>query len=196
MTLVAGIDPGTNGACAVYCSDTKQLISVEDMPFWYQTVNKKQRRRVDPIGLLELFEMLNMMGVKLIVMEAVGGRPRQSASAGFVFGYTVGLTYMAAMTAKIMVDTVTPQTWKKLLNISGKTKAEDDDIINRAYELFPHQRDMFRDFTHTKAGRKRVDRAEAAMLAKFGGDYALRTLTSFDTEAEFMAAHRKAETGA
>lgn len=196
MTLIAGIDPGTNGACAVYCSVTKQIVCVEDMPYWYQTVAKKQRKRVDPIGLLEMFEMLNMMDVKLIVMEAVGGRPKQSASAGFVFGYTVGLTYMAAMHAKIMVETVTPQTWKKLLNISGKAKAEDDDIINRAYELFPHQRDMFRDFTHTKAGRKRVDRAEAAMLAKFGGDYALRTLETYNTDADFMAAHRKVETGA
>lgn len=196
MTLVAGIDPGVNGAVAVYCTETRELIHIEDMPFFWQSVNKTKRKRIDAVALKEIFDNLNLFGVELVVMEAVGGRPRQSASAGFVFGYTVGLTYMACMMAKIVIETVPPTTWKKMLNVSGKSKAEDDDILNRANELFPHQREMFVDRTASAKGRKRVDRAEAAMMAKFGGDFVLRTLDLNMDEAAILAAHRKAETGA
>jgi hypothetical protein len=193
MTFIAGIDPGTNGAVAIYCTDTQQIVDIEDMPFWYMSVGKKQRKRVDAIALMELFDRLNLLGVQLVVMEAVGGRPRQSASAGFVFGYTVGLTYMAIMYSKIMIETVPPATWKKLMNVPGKAKAEDDDIMNRADELFPHNRAMFRG----PKGGKMIDRAEAAMLAKFGGDHVLRVLQHDPAkDPEFKMVYRNAETGA
>lgn len=196
MTLVAGIDPGTNGAIAVYCTDTRRLVTMDDMPTYWQSVNKTKRKRIDAVALMELFDNLNLYGVELLVMEAVGGRPRQSASAGFVFGYTVGLTYMACMSRKIVIETVPPTTWKKMLNIPGKSKAEDDDILNRANELFPHDREMFIDRSASDRGRKRVDRAEAAMLAKFGGDYVLRTLEPNIDDKALLAAHRRVETGA
>lgn len=199
MTLVAGIDPGSNGAVAVYCTDTRQLVFVEDLPFWFQTVGKKQRKRLDPIGLMELFDTLNMLGVELVVLEAVGGRPRQSASAGFVFGYTVGLIYMATMQAKIMVETVPPQKWKKLLGVPGKqggkdkavAKKAEGEIIYRTNEMFPHNREFFR----SPRGAWKMDRADAAFLAKFGGDYVLSQITPMN-DAEFKLAYRNAETGA
>lgn len=193
MTLVAGIDPGTNGAIAVYDTDTRLITHMEDMPFWFQSIGKKKRKRVDPVALVETFEVLQFMGVELVVLEAVGGRPRQSASAGFVFGYTVGLIYMAVIQSGIMLETVPPSQWKKLLNVPGKAKAEDDDIMNRADELFPASRAMFRG----EKGGKKVDRAEAAMLAKFGGDYVLRTVQNTPgQDVEFKLAYRNAETGA
>lgn len=193
MTLIAGIDPGVAGAIAVYDTDTKQLTHIEDLPFWYQSVGKKKRKRLDPVGLLEMFDVLTLIGVQLVVMEAVGGRPRQSASAGFVFGYTVGLLYMACMNAKIMVETVPPAKWKKLLNVPGKARAEDDDIMNRYDELFPHQRSMVRGLR----GGKNIDRVEAAMMAKFGGDYVWRTMPANGVpDEELKIAYRNAYTGA
>lgn len=200
MTLIAGIDPGNNGAVAVYDPHARQLVSVEDLPFWFQTVGKKKRRRLDPIGLMELFDTLAMIGVELAVMEAVGGRPRQSASAGFAFGYTVGLIYANLMRVGVMVETVPPMRWKKMMNVPGKQGGSQDrklikkaegDIINRSNELFPQNTDMFK----TERGAIRMDRIDAAFLAKFGGDHVLRTI-GMVTDVEFKLAYRNAETGA
>lgn len=217
MPLVAGIDPGTGGALAVYDTESRTIISVEDMPFWYELVNKKKRKRLDFVAMMEMFQGLEVLGVDLVVMEAVGGRPKQSASAAFVFGYTVGLTMAACMYSKIMVHTVPPTRWKKILNVPGKRgdtetqkriktmadgtqkkqavrvaiKDAEGSIIKRADELFPHNRDMFR----TSRNAYRMDRAEAAMLAKFGGDVVLATLPRV-TDAELAMAYRSADTGA
>lgn len=199
MTLVAGIDPGTNGAVAIYCNDTRRIMSVYDLPHWFQTVGKKKRKRLDPVALSELIEMLPIIGVELVVMEAVGGRPQQSASAGFVFGYTVGLIYMACMMHGVMVETTPPQRWKKQMNIPGKAggkgkdakKQAEGDIINRVNELFPLDRSLFR----TERGAYRMDRAEAALIAKFGGDYIMPTMRPL-SDVELRLAYINAETGA
>lgn len=200
MTLVAGIDPGATGAVAVYSAETRKLISVEDLPFWYQTVGKSKRKRLDPVALMEQFDVLHMMGVELVVMEAVGGRPRQSASAGYVFGYTVGLIYMACMNRKLMVETVVPAKWKKLMNVPGKAGGKDakakkkaeGDIMNRVTQLFPDDQSYFR----SERGAYKMDRADASLLAKFGGDFVLRTMEPMKDDTEFQLIYRKAEIGA
>lgn len=191
MTLILGVDPGASGAFAVYDNIAQRIISIEDMPVWYQTVGKKKRKRVDALALADMFDTYEMMGVELVVMEAVGGRPRQSASAAFVFGYGVGLIYMAALYSKIVIETVPPAAWKKLLNVPGKQNGSDDDILARADELFPHDRHLWRG----ERGGKKVDRAEASMLARFGADHVWHTLGQFN-DAELRLAYQNADTGA
>lgn len=202
MAFIAGVDPGVSGAVSVYCTDTKRLVSVQDIPNWSESVGKKQRTRVDTIALMELFDMLSLMSVEMLVLEAVGGRPKQSASAGFVFGYTVGLIYMSAMYSKIMVYTVPPTQWKKLMQIPGKAGGKDKtakkkaqgDIIKRVAEVFPHERGMF---TGPKGGYY-MDRADSALLAKFGGDFVWPTMTpaAVQSDLELKLAYRNADTGA
>lgn len=170
MSLILGIDPGQNGAFAVYDSEARRLVSVREMPVWYQQFGKNKRKRVDPIGLAEMFEAFKLMGVTLAVLESVGGRPQQGAQAAYVFGYGVGLIYMCLVVNQIPIETVLPQSWKAILRVPGKMKADDTAIMQRAYELFPEDRDMFRG----ERGGKRVDVAEAAMLAMFGGDEILK----------------------
>lgn len=201
MAFIAGIDPGINGAVAVYDTDTRRLISVEDMPTWVQVINKKKRKRIDPIALKDMFDTLMLLGVDLVVIEAVGGRPKQGAAAGFQFGHVVGMIYMALIYSKLMVETVPPTQWKKLLKVPGKAGGKDKTnaekklaeqaIMARANELFPHDRDSFR----TPRGAYRMDRAEAAMLAKFGGEFVLRTMQPADDE-RLADLYRNAETGA
>lgn len=192
MTLVAGIDPGAYGAFAVYDTTTRRIISVHDMPVWFMTIGKTKRARVDSLAVAELFDFFNMMGVELLVIEAVGGRPRQGAAAGFAFGYGVGLIAMGAILSKIMIETIPPDKWKKLLNVPGKAKAGDDDIMARGMELFPHDRALF----YTERGRKLVDRMEAAMLAKIGGDIVLRTMSERTDDVEYKLAYRNGGFGA
>lgn len=164
MVLVLGVDPGQNGALAVVDSDTGRVVWVDDVPVWYQAVGKKQRKRIDALAVADLFDTYELMGVSLIIMEAVGGRTGQSASAGFVFGYGVGLIYMAGLYSRIPIETVSPMMWKKVMNVPGKAKADDSAIMARADELFPHDRDKFRG----PRGGKMIDRAEAAIIGLFG----------------------------
>lgn len=192
MSLVLGVDPGHNGAFAVYDTITRRVISITDMPFWFQAVGKKKRKRVDAIGMAEMFETFNMMSIDLMVMEAVGGRTGQSASAGFVFGYGVGLIYMAALYSQLIIETIPPGTWKRIMNVPGKDKADDSAIMARADEMFPHDRHLFRG----ERGGKLVDRAEAAMLARFGGDHILPTMQLLKDDTELKIAYGRNDTGA
>jgi len=168
LSLVLGIDPGLNGALAVYGPG---VLLCEDMPTFQMTVGKKTRSRIDAVRVADLIETYKMMGVELAVMEAVGGRPRQSASSGFVFGYATGLVYMALINARIPVETVPAQTWKKIMKLPGKkgdTAADDKEraaaVKQRCNELLPDAGAQF----YGPRGGARVDRMEAACMALFG----------------------------
>jgi hypothetical protein len=192
VSLVLGIDPGSSGAFAVYDTESRALVGeVYDTPIWYQTVGKRKRKRVDALAIADLFDEFEVMGVELVVMEAVGGRRAQNAAHAFTFGYGVGIIYMAAFYSGIVIETVPPQTWKQVLKVPGKSKADDSAIMARADELFPADRAKFRG----AKGGKRIDRAEAAMIAKFGGDTILNTLDPA-ADVELRLAYANAETGA
>lgn len=192
VTLVLGIDPGTSGALAVYDTTTRRLVGpVQDVPIWYQSVGKRKRKRIDALAIADMFDTYELMGVGLIVIEAVGGRGGQSAVSGFAFGYTVGVLYMAGVYSGIIMDSVPPQLWKQILNVPGKSKADDSAILARADELFPDDRAQFRG----PGGGKRIDRCEAAMIAKFGGDHMLPTLNPLP-DVELRLARASMDTGA
>jgi len=216
--LVAGIDPGASGAIAVYDAETRKIAFVQDLPYWLQTVGAKKRKRLDPVSLRDQIDMLQTYGVQLVVLEAVGGRPQQSASSGFAFGYSVGLIYMACMVARLPIETVPPSKWKPLMGVPGKRgdkegkkklrdmsegddkkkatrqviKQAEGDIMRKVAELFPGDDAHFR----TERGAYRMDRADAALLAKFGGDYILRTIGEALPDAVLEQRYRQSETGA
>lgn len=190
--LVLGIDPGAGGAFAVYDPETRRIVTVDDIPIWHQTVGKRKRRRIDMYAMAELFEKYEMLGVEIAIMEAVGGRTGQGAAAGFVFGYGVGLIYACAFYMKLVVETIPPASWKRVMNVPGKEKADNSAIIARANEMFPHDREHF----YGVKGGLKVDRAEAAMIAKYGAEHllSLRGISSVE-EYQRMAIER-ADTGA
>lgn len=186
MSVVIGIDPGVSGAIALYDTSTQKIVAIYDIPNWNVVVAKKKRKRVDIVQLRQAFGFIKAFNPALVVIEAVGGRPGQSASAGYVFGYTVGLLSMACMYEKLYVETIPPTVWKKVLKVEGKKgkmkKVADTSIVNRAEQLFVSQEGLFRN----ARGTLLVDRAEAAMLAKFGGDYVLPTLSPWVSDSEFF----------
>ena len=165
-----GVDPGIHGALCLY-DRVLGVMDMQDMPSYMMTVNKKKRARVDPVALLEYFEYVKSLGAELVVIEAVGGRPKQSASGAFVFGYTAGLIMMACVATRLPIETVTPQVWKKLLKVPGGKKADDEAIMQRADEMMPECRHRWRG----PRGGRMLDRAEAAMLAYYGDVHALPT---------------------
>lgn len=191
MSLVLGVDPGHSGALVTYNTDTQRVVTVEDMPIWHQMIGKKSRARIDALALADMFDVFELMGVGLMVLEAVGGRPKQSASSAFVFGYGVGLLYACGLYTRIPIETVPPAVWKRVMNIPGKGKGDDSAIMQRAAELFPLDRDILMP-RGKRGGQPAADKAEAAMLAKYGGDYVLRTGVIQD--AEYKLTYRNAKT--
>lgn len=193
--LVLGIDPGANGAFVVVDQDTRRIVSVRDMPVWHQLVGKTKRKRVDAIELASMMQTYVLMGVDMICMEAVGGRGKQPGSSGFVFGYGVGMVYMASIMVQLPIETIPPHTWKAYMRVPGKSKADDSAIIQRANEIFPNDREKFQGIR----GGKQVDVAEAAMLAMFAIDWIIKKgYVTLDPAEELAYRTRvlKAETGA
>ena len=181
---VCGIDPGNGGAFAVY-DTVNGLESVYDMPIAMVVVGKKTRPRIDVVEVADTFDLLKGLDVKLIVIEAVGGRPRQSASAAFVFGYGVGLLVMAAIQSRIAIETPTPQMWKKLMRVPK----DDAGIAMRFDHVFPDHRQLIRG----PRGAIKHDRAEAAFLAKFGADFLLHSVHG---DQEWRMMYNDLKTGA
>lgn len=186
---VIGIDPGISGASVMY-GDGGSL-TVEDMPTFEMAIGKSLRKRIDAVALFDQFSMFKMMGARLAIIEAVGGRPRQGASAAFVLGYSAGLVYMTCVALRIPIETVTPGVWKKAMSVPGKKDANGDDkaakaaIMQRAQEMFPDSTHLFRG---TQGGAK-PDRAEAAMLAKYGRDFCMKAdIIDGDFTAQMRAA--------
>ena len=192
MAKVVGIDPGTKGALAMYDTDTKSLVgSIVDIPVWFQAVGKTQRRRIDLLALADVFDTFDLIGADLVVMEEVGVRPKEAAKSAFAFGYTVALIYASAFYTGLPIDTVQPAVWKMQLNVPGKSRADATAILHRADEMFPEHREQFRG----PKGGKLVDRAEAAMIAKYGGDF-LYLRHSVATDVETKLGYKYANTGA
>jgi hypothetical protein len=195
-----GIDPGIHGALAHY--ERGRVVDIIDMPTFPMVINKKQRDRLDMVKLADWLMVKKMMGVQVVMMEAVGGRPQQSASAAFVFGYTVGALFALCIQIRLPVTTVPASIWKKVLQCPGKklkqSKKMDpayaSKIITRADELIPEDRNKWRG----PNGGLKVDRAEAALLGYYGVHYQLRVPGNIDHPglAEYKLIYEKAEVGA
>jgi len=145
-------------------------VHCEDMPTWNQQVGRTTRLRVDAYKLSEIVDTFRMMGATLAVLEEVQGYGKQPGHHMFEFGKGVGFVYMALMYNSLAIEEIPAATWKRLMSVPGKNKADDSAILQRAYELFPEDRQLF---TGPRGG-KMVDRAEAAMLARFGSEFVLK----------------------
>lgn len=166
---VLGVDPGIDGALALYDTEARTL-DIEDMPVWETTVGRKVRRATDGPALHNVLWLYKQIGCELVVLEDVGGRPAQSAPAAFTFGVGWGRLAQSCIALELRFDTVTPTVWKKVMNVPGKagTKALEGDIITRVREVFGPQHDNY--WLGPKGGYK-IDRAEAALLAYYGAKY-------------------------
>lgn len=159
-----------------------------DIPTYMQTVGKKKRPRLDVPALHDLFDYAKLMGCELAIIEQVGGRPKQSASAAFVFGYVAGVLMDACFVSRIPVETVAPNTWKKLLRVPGGKAADDEMIMKRADDMMPTHCQKWRG---PNGGRK-LDRAEAAMLAYYGETFALDSIDPTKLDAEYRLVYQNA----
>lgn len=158
MSLFVGIDPGAQGALALY-DTVSGTIKIDDMPVYKRKIGKTVKTRIDFGELYDLAKFYSGVGVKGVMIEEVGGRPGQSASAAFTFGWSVCCPYAACVAAGLAVEMVPPATWKKAMKANG----DDAWLAVRARELFPGAE---ANWTGPKGAIKH-DRIEAAMLALY-----------------------------
>lgn len=157
MILVA-IDPGLQGAFALY--DTQRVsMHIVDMPTAAVGRSaKKDKTIVDFAATNALLAAYRDIGATHLVIEEVGGRPGQGASAAFSFGFGAGGLHSAAQMLGYSIEPVTPVKWKGDMRCpSDSSKA----IRARATQLMPAH-------AHLWPLAKHDGRAEAAMLALWG----------------------------
>lgn len=158
--MIIGIDPGASGALALV-EKPAHIVGVWDMPI----KKEKARKRVDAFELRSLFDyIVSLYEPKGCVIEKVGGRPAQSASASFVFGVGYGMLIMLCAEHELRLDYVEPGIWKRAM----RCPADKAEAVGRADEIFPSYRELFRNGKHRGKDVLRPDRAEAAMLALWG----------------------------
>ncbi len=163
--VIVGADPGLTGALALTWRG--ELARVDDMPTTKVARKSKGDKRIlDLPGLVDLFAGYRCFGATHFVVEEVGGLPGQSASGAFAFGFGAGALRMAAVSAGLAIEPVTPQRWKGAMRVGTDPEA----IRARATEVFPQHAHLWARPPRSTSTKSEVGlgRAEAALLAAYG----------------------------
>lgn len=138
--MIIGIDPGVSGAIAVLGEDGS-LLDVDPMPHYWEKMktksksgNVRRRRKLDIAGTYKLLveHRLNY-GATYCYIEKVHAMPKNGASSMFNFGEAYGIVQALAVSAGLEVIYVTPQEWKKSVDL---IKAEKDASIEKVRTIF------------------------------------------------------------
>lgn len=153
MTSVMGIDPGLDGAIAVW---TGRKLLVIDVP------KVKSRGRGYEVNLPDLITRMRVLSIAFnpirhIYLERVSARPHDGGASAFKFGSTFGQILAVAATMDAPIVRVTPTQWKRVMGLTTNKEYSR----TRAIECFPRYAHYFRR-------KKDHNRAEAAMLALYG----------------------------
>ena len=149
MSYTIGIDPGINGAIAIFRDNV--LHSVVDMPTVEIASGKTMKRHISAITLCNI---LALYPTAHVVIEKVGAMPGQGVSSMFNFGRSAGIIEGVVAALRMPSTYVTPQQWTKAV---GRAAGKDASRM-RAMELFPTRAELFK--------RAKDDgRADAALIA-------------------------------
>jgi crossover junction endodeoxyribonuclease RuvC len=145
MSVVVGIDPGMQGAIAVFAQGRPTVIS--DMPTY--------DGRVDG---LELCAILDAASPDVAYLENTHPMPRNGSIASFKLGLNTGIVIGVVQALTIPLVRIPASTWKNWNGLRGKPK---EASLHLARELWPHLAGDLR--------RARDEgRAEAALIARYG----------------------------
>lgn len=174
--IILGIDPGVNGACALYKQpDCEGVISrdarikVFDLP----TSGEGTKRRLE-VSVLKswiedhpidyaFIELVNAMPLLPGKDDESGERGKIGATSMFRFGMAYGMLQATILCCGLPLEYVTPQKWKKHFDLKGG--AENKDMSRqKVLNLFPNYAALF---------QRKLDhqRAEALLIAVYGMSY-------------------------
>ena len=159
--MYIGIDPGLDGAVAIWQPGTFGLI-VLDLPTVEVTRNEKKKRELATRSFfLQLQSVIDPnMTETTVMIEQVGAMPGQGVSSVFSFGRTYGAIEGVVASLGLSMRRVPPQVWTKKMKVrDGK-----DGARAMAMELFPEKAEWF-------ARKKDHNRADAALLAYYASKW-------------------------
>jgi len=134
--IVMSIDPGLNGAMAVFDGDA--LIAIEDMPTHELTRNGQAKRHISASALAGIFTQYDP---RHVVVEKVSAMPGQGVTSMFSFGRSLGIIEGILAAYNIPSTYVMPSAWTKGIGRG----AGKDASRSRACELYPsHQKSFAR----------------------------------------------------
>ena len=149
--LIAGIDPGTNGAIAVLDSLNPDSVALLDL---------KKHSNTDIHNWLH--SQLRFRGTEIWV-EDIHSMHGMSAKSNFSFGKNLGIvTTIAELLVGHLPKTVTPKVWQKYIGITAKGKAIKKQVAQIASGLYPKAE------LHGKRGGLLDGRSDALMIAYYG----------------------------
>ena len=149
--LIAGIDPGANGAIAVLDSENPDSVALLDL------------KKHSIITIHEwLVEELDYHP-SIFWIEDVHSMHGMSAKSNFRFGKNIGMiTAVAELFRNELSNTVTPKVWQKYIDVTAKGKAIKKQVAKIAQYLYPQAE------LHGKRGGLLDGRSDALMIAYYG----------------------------
>jgi len=155
MSRILGVDPGLDGAVALFVTETKTLLA-EDMPIVQFVKGALKRRELDEAQLAEL---IRAWEPEVAWVEQVHAMPRQGVASTFKFGWNYGAVRGVLAGLRVHFYAVPSHEWKRHFRL-GPDKQQARRL---AAQLFPDKANLF--------ARVQDDgRAEACLLAKFGAE--------------------------
>lgn len=156
-----GVDPGLDGAIAIFNLDNPDRSEVFSMP----TMTRNKRRVIDAQVLAHEVKLITLGRAPceiLGIIENVHSRPRQAGA--FNFGLSTGIVHGILAAFNIDFVLVAPTAWKPALGLSLRPNETPSENKTRsrilAAKTFPHLAEAF--------SRVKDDgRAEALLIATY-----------------------------
>jgi len=151
---ILGIDGGIRGGLAVIeivDGQAPMLVAAIDIP----TVGIKAKERVNVLATQEFILQHDLVHAFL---ERAQAMPKQGASSGFKYGYSVGMLEGVVVCCGVPLTIIEPGFWKRFHSLRGGVK---EHSRQRALQLFPAAHAML-------ARRRDHGRSEAALIGLAG----------------------------
>jgi Holliday junction resolvasome RuvABC endonuclease subunit len=147
--LIAGVDPGANGAIAVLDSSNPDSVALLDLA------------KVTPF---DAYQWLHKQQPNSVWIEDVHSLYGMSAKSNFGFGKNLGIVTAIAKIAinGQAVKTVVPKVWQKYVGVTVRGKAIKKQVAEIANTLYPTAN------LYGKRGGLLDGRADALMIAHYG----------------------------
>ena len=153
--LIAGIDPGTNGAIAVLDSESPDSVALLDL---------KKHSIFEVKSWLTPYLYTNSQLIKnKIWVEDVHSMHVISAKSNFGFCRNLGFVLtIAELVPSAETHMVTPKIWQKYIGVTVKGKAIKKEVAKIALGLYPNAE------LYGQRGGLLDGRADALMIAHYG----------------------------
>ncbi len=154
--IYIGVDPGLDGAIAIFDPDHSDKLTIYDMPTLAITRGKSKKREIDAYALRTIFAHAGEPGHRRVIIEQSGPMSRDGAMQAWKTGSGWGIVYGVVVGVGLPIQIVTVQRWKKAMSATA-----DKDLSRKlAMSAFP-------DYTNHFSRKKDDGRAEAALIALY-----------------------------